>query len=86
MYINADTNLSTLKTSTNRTFAGINIYYLLRTPSVLDNMKLYLRPSTKEEGKLIRLYDASNCVLFSTNIALEGNTREHFAYLFKYYF
>jgi arginase len=86
VYIDADTDLSTPKTSTTGTFAGMNMCHLLRTPGALDNMEPYSRPSTEEGGKPIGLCDASNCVLFGTNMALEGNTREHFAYLFEHHF
>ena len=77
IYINADTDLaSPIDPGSRGTFAGMNMTHLVRTPGALESMKQFSRPSGEP------VCDASNTVLFGINMALSGNKREHFAYLF----
>jgi arginase len=77
LYIDADTDLSspTDKDSTGN-FAGMNMTHLARTPGALESMEQFSGPAGQP------LCNSSNTVLFSTNVSLPGNKREHFAYLF----
>jgi arginase len=80
IYIDADTDLSTPKTSTTGTFAGMNMCHLLRTPGALDSMHQFSRPNS------LPVCDSQNVVFFGTNMALSSNTRDHLAYLFSRHF
>jgi arginase len=80
VYIDADTDLSTPATSSTGTFAGMNMCHLLQTEGALESMREFSRRGGKA------LCDANNTVFFGTNMALEGNTHEHFAYLFEHGF
>ena len=77
LYIDADTDLaSPTEPGSTGIFAGMNMTHLVRDPGALKRMKQFSRPSDEP------VCDASNTVLFSTNMSSPGNKREHFAYLF----
>ena len=77
VYIDADTDLySPLDTDSIGTFAGMNMTHLLRAPGALARMEQFSRPSGEP------VCDASNTVLFGTNMCLPGNKPEHLGYLF----
>ncbi|KAF2824114.1 Arginase/deacetylase [Ophiobolus disseminans] len=80
VYIDADTDLSSPLDSTSGTFAGMNMCHLLRTPGALDAMRRF--------GKLdgAPMCDERNTVFFATNMRNQGNSREHFSYLFEHGF
>ena len=77
VYIDADTDLAS-PTDPNSTgiFAGMSMTHLIRSPGALSSMQQFSRPSGEP------VCDASNTVLFGTNMSFAGNKPEHFAYLF----
>jgi arginase len=77
LYIDADTDLSSpIDPDSTTNFAGMNMTHLVQTPGSLESIRQFSKPS----GDAV--CDASNMVLFGTNMSLPGNKREHFAYLF----
>jgi arginase len=77
IYIDADTDLASSNTpGASGTFASMNMTHLVQAPGSLQSMKEFSRPSGEP------VCDASNTVLFGTNMAFSGNKNEHFAYLF----
>jgi arginase len=77
LYIDADTDLSSpTDAGSTGNFAGMNMTHLVQVPGSLESMKQFSRPGGNP------VCDASNMVLFGTNMSLPGNKREHFAYLF----
>ncbi|KAM0425390.1 hypothetical protein ACHAPT_009447 [Fusarium lateritium] len=77
IYIDADTDLtSPIDSSSIGAFAGMNMTHLIQTPGALQSMKQFSRPSGEP------VCNASNMVLFGTNMSFSGNKPEHFAYLF----
>ena len=77
MYIDADTGLaSPTDPGSSGIFAGMNMTHLIRSSGALQSMEQFSRSSGAP------VCDASNTVLFGTNMALDGNKRDHFAYLF----
>lgn len=81
LYIDADTDLtSPTDTTSTGFFAGMNMTHLIRSAGALPSMEQFSR-STGEP-----VCDASNTVLFGTNMSLPGNKSEHFAYLFDHDF
>lgn len=77
LYIDADTDLaSPSDPGSIGTFAGMNMTHLVQTPGCLEPMKQFSRP----DGSPV--CNGENTVLFGTNMALQGNTRDHFAWLF----
>ena len=77
VYIDADTDLaSPTDPSSTGIFAGMNMTHLIRSAGALQSMKQFSRLSGRP------VCDASNTVLFGTNMSFSGNTREHLAYLF----
>lgn len=79
LYIDADTDLSS-PTHPDSTgfFAGMNMTHLIRSAGALPSMEQFSRPSGEP------VCNASNTVLFGTNMSFAGNTDEHFAYLFDH--
>ncbi|KPM41001.1 hypothetical protein AK830_g5530 [Neonectria ditissima] len=77
IYIDADTDL-TSPTDSDSTgfFAGMKMTHLIRVPGALKSMDMFSRPSGEP------VCDATNTVLFGTNMSLLGNKNEHFTYLF----
>lgn len=77
IYIDADTDL-TSPTDSDSTgfFAGMNMTHLIRAPGALQSMEQFSRPSGEP------VCDATNTVLFGTNMSLSGNKNKHFTYLF----
>ena len=81
IYIDADTDLaSATDPSSTGIFAGMNMTHLLRSEGALLNMAQFSRPSGEP------VCDASNTVLFGTNMAPASNKREHFGYFFDHDF
>ncbi|KAL1872351.1 hypothetical protein Daus18300_004321 [Diaporthe australafricana] len=77
IYIDADTDLaSPTDPSSTGIFAGMNMTHLIRSSGALQSMEEFSRPSGEP------VCDASNTVLFGTNMSFPGNKPEHFAYLF----
>ena len=77
IYIDADTDLSSpTDPGSTGAFAGMNMTHLIRSPGALQSMEQFSRPSGAP------VCDASNTVLFSTNMSFSGNKHDHFAYLF----
>jgi arginase len=77
IYIDADTDLSSpIDSGTTGIFAGMNMTHLVQSAGSLESMKQFSRPNGDP------VCDASNMVLFGTNMSSSGNKREHFAYLF----
>ncbi|KAJ3536749.1 hypothetical protein NM208_g6588 [Fusarium decemcellulare] len=77
VYIDADTDLtSPADPSSIGTFAGMSMTHLLQTSGTLEDMKQFSRPSGEP------VCDASNLVLFGTNMSFAGNKNEHFSFLF----
>ncbi|KAF2025015.1 Arginase/deacetylase [Setomelanomma holmii] len=77
LYIDADTDLSSpTDADSTGNFAGMNMTHLVRHPGALESMNQFSQPNGAP------VCDASNTVLFGTNMSLPGNKREHFAYLF----
>lgn len=78
VYIDADTDLtSPTDAGSSGTFAGMNMTHLTRSsPGALQSMRQFSRPNGDP------VCDSSNTVFFGTNMALPGNKREHFGYLF----
>ncbi|KAH6654501.1 hypothetical protein BKA67DRAFT_517852 [Truncatella angustata] len=76
LYIDADTDLAS-PTDPHSTgiFAGMNMTHLIRSEGALKVMEQFSRPSGEP------VCDASNMVLFGTNMANPGNKPEHFAFL-----
>ncbi|KAK7403421.1 hypothetical protein QQX98_010834 [Neonectria punicea] len=77
IYIDADTDL-TSPTDSDSTgfFAGMNMTHLIRAPGALQSMEQFSRSSGEP------VCDATNTILFGTNMSLSGNKNEHFTYLF----
>lgn len=81
LYIDADTDLaSPTDPGSTGVFAGMNMTHLIRSPGALPSMAQFSRPSGEP------VCDASNTVLFGTNMSHAGNRPEHFAYLFDHNF
>lgn len=77
VYIDADTDLASLNDPVRTgTFAGMNMTNLVRSDGALPSMRQFSQPNGEP------VCDASNTVFFGTNMALAGNTRGHFGYLF----
>lgn len=77
IYIDADTDLSSPSDpGSTGTFAGMNMTHLVQNPGCLPRMRQFDRPGGSP------VCNSTNTVLFGTNMALQGNTREHFAWLF----
>lgn len=77
LYIDADTDLaSPTDPGSTGIFAGMNMTHLIRSSGALQSMEQFSRPSSEP------VCDASNTVLFGTNMSFPGNKPEHFAYLF----
>ncbi|KAL9616485.1 MAG: hypothetical protein Q9160_008653 [Pyrenula sp. 1 TL-2023] len=77
IYIDADTDLaSPADPGSTGIFAGMNMTHLVRSSGALQSMEQFSRPSGEP------VCDASNTILFGTNMSFSGNKPEHFAYLF----
>ena len=77
IYIDADTDLaSPADPDSTGIFAGMNMTHLIGSSGALQSMQQFSRPSGEP------VCDASNMVLFGTNMTFPGNKREHFALLF----
>lgn len=77
IYIDADTDLtSPIDSSSTGAFAGMNMTHLIQTQGALQSMKQFSQPSGEP------VCNASNMILFGTNMSFSGNKPEHFAYLF----
>lgn len=79
IYVDADTDLSlpAISPSSSGTFASMNMTHLtFCSPHSLPAMRQFSRPDESP------VCDSSNTVLFGTNMRLQSNTRDHFAYLF----
>jgi arginase len=76
-YIDADTDLSSpTNPGTTGNFAGMNMTPLVQSTECLESMSQFSQPNGNPAC------DASNMVLFGTNMLAPGNKRGHFAYLF----
>ncbi|CAM1509740.1 Fc.00g000750.m01.CDS01 [Cosmosporella sp. VM-42] len=77
IYIDADTDLtSPTDPSSTGNFAGMNMTHLIQSAGALPSMKKFSHPSDEP------ICDASNTVLFGTNMSFSGNKNDHFTYLF----
>ncbi|RSL68968.1 hypothetical protein CEP54_002609 [Fusarium duplospermum] len=77
IYIDADTDLtSPIDPNSTGTSAGMNMTHLIRSRGALNSMNQFIQPSGEP------VCNASNMVLFGTNMSFSGNKPEHFAYLF----
>ena len=77
IYIDADTDLASPEdASFTGNFASVTVTNLIRSPGALSSMKQFGTPSGAP------VCDASNMVLFGTNMPFPGNKREHFGYFF----
>ncbi|KAI1874727.1 hypothetical protein JX265_004935 [Neoarthrinium moseri] len=76
VYVDADTDLaSPANADSTGIFAGMNMTHLVRAPGALQVMEQFSRASGEP------VCDASNTVLFGTNVSWPANKREHFEYL-----
>lgn len=77
IYIDADTDLASPSSpESTGVFAGMNMTHLIKSSGALESMEQFSRA----DGGAV--CDASNTVLFGTNMSNPGNKSEHFAYLF----
>lgn len=77
IYIDADTDLtSPIDPGSTGALAGMNMTHLIQTRGALKGMQQFSQPSGEP------VCNASNMVLFGTNMSFSGNEPEHFAYLF----
>lgn len=77
VYIDADTDLNApTDPGSTGNLAAQTMTHLIGASGTLESMKQF----HKSDGQPV--LDATNTVLFGTNMAFEGNEREHFAYLF----
>ncbi|KAK9424977.1 hypothetical protein SUNI508_13298 [Seiridium unicorne] len=79
LYIDADTDLASPTDQSSRgIFAGMNMTHLVRSEGALRSMEQFSRLTGEP------LCDASNMVLFGTNMSNPGTKPEHLAYLFDH--
>ncbi|KAH7382450.1 hypothetical protein DE146DRAFT_227451 [Phaeosphaeria sp. MPI-PUGE-AT-0046c] len=77
LYIDADTDLSSpTDPGSTGTFASMNMTHLVQNPGCLKRMKQFSRL----DGSPV--CSSENTVFFGTNMELQSNTRDHFAWLF----